>query len=43
MAKYKKVVVVEDFFRAIKEVHDNVLLHAGYHKTYIKVHLLLNQ
>ena len=28
---------IEDLFGAIKEVHDKVLLHAGYHKTYEKV------
>ena len=43
MAKYKKVLFVEDFFVAIKEVHEKLLLHAGYHKTYEKVLLLAMQ
>ena len=37
MVKYKKVLFIEDFFVAIKEIHEKVLLHAGYHKTYEKV------
>lgn len=30
-------VFLEDFYKTINEVHDNELLHAGYHKTYEKV------
>ncbi len=34
MGKYRKVIFVEDFYSAIKEVHEKELLNAGYHKTY---------
>jgi len=37
MGRYRKVAFVEDFYSAIKEVHEKELLHAGYHKTYEKV------
>ena len=38
VGKYRKVVFVENFFSAIKEVHEN---HAGYRKTYEKVIMIL--
>ena len=41
VGKYRKVVFVENFFSAIKEVHENELLHAGYRKTYEKVIMIL--
>ena len=37
MGSFRRVVFLEDFYKTIKEVHDNELLHAGYHKTYEKV------
>ena len=37
------MVFVEKFYSAIKEVHENELLHAGYCKTYEKVYYVFMQ
>ncbi len=43
MSKYKKVLLVEDFFSTLHEIHENLLLHAGYHKAYDKVRVSLGR